>query len=542
MAAAASAPGTANLNTAVTGPQRGTPEDWRVLLALALYRLLLIALLLTLEQSGYSQLLFDDILLRRFHWTCVGYAIIALLMIPPAIYRWPRLEVQSHLQFAVDVLAIGALMYTTGGVSAGLGVLLMLPAVGCALLVSPRMAVVQAAAATLAMFGEEIIRQSGIGFDASEFARAGLLGLMFFAISGTASYVSLRARRSEQLAERVGSEFADLSRVNERIIETLSTGLVVIDGKRRIRIVNAAAQHLLALTRPEGRLLSDASPPLHAALERWLAGDPWQSGALAPHGDLPDVLPRFSRLGSGATTPIMILLDDASALRAQAQQLKMAALGRLSASIAHEIRNPLSAITHASQLLAESPELGGENQRLLGMVQRHGARIEKIVRDVLELSRRDAAPREHIRLRAWLLRTVALYQEGYSAQPRPIELLDVPADLTASCGASHLQQILFNLWDNSFEHGAEHGGSVVLVNAGTDAAGQPFLETADNGPGIAPELHERIFEPFFTTSARGTGLGLYLARELCEYNRARLTYLPLERGACFRITFARETS
>jgi two-component system, NtrC family, sensor histidine kinase PilS len=114
----------------------------------------------------------------------------------------------------------------------------------------------------------------------------------------------------------------------------------------------------------------------------------------------------------------------------------------------------------------------------------------------------------------------------------------VPADLSAGFGASHLQQVLFNLWDNSFEHASDPAGTVVLVSAGVDAAGQPFLETADNGPGIAPEQRERMFEPFFTTSARGTGLGLYLARELCEYNQARLSYLPQDKGACFRITFA----
>jgi two-component system, NtrC family, sensor histidine kinase PilS len=518
--------------------RRAAPEDWRILLALALYRTLLVALLLTMEQSRYSLLLFDDMNPGRFHWTCVAYAVTALLLIPPIIYRWPRLEVQAHVQFAVDVFAIGSLMYSTGGVSAGFGVLLMLPAVGCGLLVSLRMAVVQASAATLAIFSEEIIRQAGTGYEASEFARAGLLGLMFFATGSAGSYISSRARRSELLAERVGSEFADLSRVNQRVIETLSTGLVVIDADRRIRIVNAAAMRLLGMQRPEGRLLAEASPPLHRAFEQWLSGRQRDNDPLAADPSLPEVLPRFSRLGSGTGTAVMILLDDASALRAQAQQLKLAALGRLSASIAHEIRNPLSAITHAGQLLAEAPELGGENQNLLAMIQRHGARIDKIVKDVLELSRRDPAPREHIRLRAWLLRTVALYQEGYSARPRPIELLDVPADLSAGFGASHLQQVLFNLWDNSFEHASDPAGTVVLVSAGVDAAGQPFLETADNGPGIAPEQRERMFEPFFTTSARGTGLGLYLARELCEYNQARLSYLPQDKGACFRITFA----
>lgn len=522
--------------------RRNAPEDWRILLALALYRTTLILMLLSLEQSGYGRLLFDDIQQRPFHWTCIGYSLVAVLLILPVIYRVPRLEIQPHLHFAADVIAIGALMYTTGGVSAGFGVLLMLPALGCALLLSPRMAIVQAAGATLAMFSEEIIRQSGSGYEASEFTRAGLLGLMFFATSSVGSYISTRARRSEQLAERVGSEFADLSRLNDRIIDNMDTGVVVVDGERSIRTINTAASRLLQLTNPIGQPLSQMAPLLDEALDLWLRGNFEDGTALIGAAQGPEVLPRFSRLGYSRNTPIMILLDDASDLRAKAQQLKLAALGRLSASIAHEIRNPLAAITHAGQLLAESPAIDGENHRLLSMIQRHGARIDKIVRDVLELSRRDETERERIRLRDWLLRTVALYQEGHTSRPRPIELLEVPADMEISFGASHLQQVLFNLWDNSFEHARDQGDIVVLVNADMDAAGRPYLETADNGPGIAQDLHERIFEPFFTTSTRGTGLGLYLSRELCEYNQARLSHAALERGVSFRITFARDST
>ena len=530
-------------------PRRSEPEDWRVLLALALYRMLLITLLLSLDQSGYGPQLFDNMRVQRFHWTCIAYTLAALLLLLPVVYRTPRMEVQAHLHFAVDVIAVAALMYSSGGVSEGFGVLLMLPAVGCGLLLSPRLAVVQAAAATLAMFGEEIVRQSGSGYNASDFTRTGLLGLMFFATSGAGAYVSARARRSEQLAERVGSEFADLSRLNDKIIDTLATGVVVVDTERRIRTVNAAALRLLGLRNPIGRLLAKEAPALNTALESWLSGERGDNETLTARPGAPELLPRFARLGFAASTPILILLEDAAALRAQAQQMKLAALGRLSAGIAHEIRNPLTAITQAGQLLAESPAILGENQRLLAMIQRHGARIEKIVRDVLELSRRDSATREKIRLKDWLLRTVALYQEGYATNPRPIELLEVPPALEVRFDPSHLQQVLFNLWDNSFSHCAPGESAMVLINVGSDADGPAFLETADNGPGIAPELLDRIFEPFFTTSARGTGLGLYLARELCEYNQAQLTYVttavsagaPLERGACFRIRFARDT-
>lgn len=526
----------------MTELRRNAPEDWRILLGLALYRTLLVSLLVAVDQSGYSQMVFADVQGVRYRWGSIAYTIAALGLILLVIYRTPRLEIQAHVHFAVDVVAVAGLMYATGGVTAGFGVLLILPALGCGLLLRPRMAVVQASGATLAMFGEEILRQSGAGFDPSEFTRAGLLGITFFATSTVGAYISSRARRSEQLAEKMGSEFADLSRLNERIIETLYTGVVVVDAERRVRTVNHAALRLLGIKNPEGELLAKAAPSLHIALEEWLAGDLRENHPIVLNPHSPEILPAFSRLGFAAQTPILILLDDASELRAQAQQMKLASLGRLSASIAHEIRNPLSAITHAGQLIAESPEIGAENQRLLDMIRRHGARIDKIVRDVLELSRRDAVMRETLTLREWLLRAIALYEEGRSNPLRRIELLDVPPELRIRFAPSHLQQVLFNLWDNSFEHSANGQEILVLLHAGADPSGQIFLETADNGPGIPEELRERIFEPFFTTSARGTGLGLYLARELCEYNQARLSIRDAESGACLRISFARDTA
>lgn len=252
-----------------------------------------------------------------------------------------------------------------------------------------------------------------------------------------------------------------------------------------------------------------------------------------------DVIPRFTRLGWGDDAPVLILLEDAGALREQAQQMKLAALGRLSASIAHEIRNPLSAISHAGQLLAESSELQGENQRLLGMIQRHGARIEKIIRDVLSISRRETREIATLPLRNWLVRTANLYQEGHPLQQRPIEIGDIPSSLVVEFDPDHLQQVLFNLWDNSFEHAGEYN-VLVFVNAGPSRGGAVWLEVRDNGPGIPDELVEQVFEPFFTTAAHGTGLGLYLSRSLCEYNQAKLVHVPQPEGTCFRILFSQD--
>src|SRR3546814_669415 len=214
-------------------------------------------------------------------------------------------------------------------------------------------------------------------------------------------------------------------------------------------------------------------------------------------------------LGWGEQAPTLIMLEDAGALRAQAQQMKLAALGRLSANIAHEIRNPLSAITQAGQLLAEQSDFDAGNRRLLDMIQRHAVRIDHIVRNVLDISRRQPARRDALILRDSLRRSAAMYHESHARDLRSIELADVPAAITVLFDPEHLQQVLFNLWDNSFEHGGASKRSItVLVQAGIEVdSGLPWLELSDNGVGLPAEVLERLFEPFFTTHAAGTGLG-----------------------------------
>lgn len=511
------------------------PEDWRVLSALGLYRLLLVTLLILLYQGGVAAELFELLQPQMFHRICLAYAVVALVLMLLVVYRSPPLQLQAHLHFIADVAMVTLLVEATGGVEQGLGVLLLTPSVGCSLILSPRLAILQASIATLAMFGGEILRQfHRMYFDARDFTPTGVLGLILFATNLTANAVAQRARRSEALAERVGSEFVSLSRLSESVIESMQTGVIVVDADDRIRTINAAAQRLLGRHAVPERPLAEQLPRLAQLLADWRTGaiDALQPFSETVHGL--ELLPRFTRLGWGPEAAVLVLVDNATLLREQAQQMKLAALGRLSASIAHEIRNPLSAITHAGQLLAESPDIQRENQRLLDMIQRHAGRIDKIVRDVLELSKRSAAHQERLRLREWLLRTVALYQEGYPQARRPIELLEVSAAIEVAFDPGHLQQILFNLWDNSF---GQEGSIRVLLASDRLDNGRFYLDIADNGPGIPPDLADKIFEPFFTTHSAGTGLGLYLARELCEYNQARLQQLPQPRGACFRILF-----
>ena len=509
-------------------------DDWRLLQSLGLYRLLLVIVLVLLQESGAIAQLFEQILPKLFFVTCRVYALLALPLVLMTLQRRPGLTTQVISNFVVDGSAIVILVFASGGVSAGLGMLLVPSVVGTSLLLSMRLGLLAAAVATLAMFGQEVIRQFPFLYSPSDFTASGVLGVMFFVTAAAASAVARRARASEALAERVGSEFADLSRLNEVVLDTMQTGVAVVDSEDHIRALNAAATRLLDAGTERSLIL--LSPGVAAALARWRQGSASPEPPIAPaHAGGQELLVRFRRLGSAAEAPVLILLEDATRMRDQAQQIKLAALGRLSASIAHEIRNPLSAITHAGQLLAESSALATEDRRLLDIVQRHGARINTIVKDVLDLSRGAANPQVFV-LMPWLEQMCAQYRE---AHPERLPTLAGNALLQARFDPHHLQQVLFNLLDNAWLHGQREGEAPkvgILVRALYLQGGA--LEIHDDGPGVPAEVLEQLFEPFFTTETQGTGLGLYLARELCAYNQAKLSYHAGEiRGASFRITF-----
>ncbi len=530
-------PVTGTGRTTAAGPQVRI-EDWRALAVLGPYRLLLIAILLTLYRSGYAPDVFLLIRPVTFYYGCLAYALATLALLLMGYYRWPGLRIQAHLHLFTDTAVLSLLVFGAGGISSGLGILLLPPVVGSSLVVSPRLAAVHAAAATLAMFGAEFLHQvRTTDWDINDYSQVGLLGLMFFVVSLVATFVGQRARRSEAVAARVGSEYLNLSRLSESIIESMHTGVVVVDAEDRIRVANVAAQRLVGNALPSGRGVGEVAPSLVDALGGWRSGSSTPSLPIHTDDAAREITARFTRLGWSDDAPTLVMLEDAAQLREQAQQIKLAALGRLSAGIAHEIRNPLSAITQASQLLAESTEINGENQRLLAMIQRHAGRIDRIVRNVLDLSRRDPSRQRELVLRQWLTRTAALYQESHPHKPRPIEIIEADPYLRVRFDPDQLQQVLFNLWDNSFEHGTRAGHTItVLLQATRSADGNAVhLDVSDNGPGIPEDLHERIFEPFFTTHTAGTGLGLFLCRELCEYNQARLSHLPTRSGATFRI-------
>jgi two-component system sensor histidine kinase PilS (NtrC family) len=515
-------------------------EDWRILRALGLYRLLLDSLLLILFETNIGKDLFAQIAPTWFRITCIVYALAALMLLVPIQRRQPRIEIQAPLHCAVDVAAIISLLYAAGGLGSRLGILLITPVVGCAMVLQRRWAMLLPFSAMAVLFTEEVVRASP-HYSTSDLSGTILLGLILLGSTFGANTVAQRARQSEALAARVGSEFDSLSQLNQRIIENLATGVLVVDEQSRAHLLNDAARQQLGARRNDAAIeLSAVFPALDRVLQEWRVNPHLEPAPVVPRGGQPELLPRILRLNPAGTGSTLILLDETARLREQAQQMKLAALGRLSASIAHEIRNPLSAIHQAAQLLGESEQVAAADHKLVSIIERHTARIDKIINDVLNLSRRREAAPLSIELGKWLQRAVDTYSEGHPERRPSFELLLHGETLRVRFDPGQLQQILFNLWDNSFEHSGRPASTVqVRLQSGlVGTPGQPYLEVSDNGSGIPTEMLDRVFEPFFTTAHQGTGLGLYLARELCEYNQARLEYLRRQTGACFRLIFA----
>jgi len=520
-----------------------TLEDWRILRALSLYRLLLVILLLMLHESGYTGTMFGALSTGYFHSICLSYALAALLILLPVQYGFPSPRIQAHLQFGLDLAAIAGLTAAAGGASSGLGMLLVTPAVSCSLVLDRRSALLQAMAATLIVVSTEWLATNP-GQLTPDITASAVLGTILLGSSFAANAVAQRARYSEAQAARVGMDLAQLSRLNERIIANLQTGVLLINEDRQLRLLNAAARRLIGLSdaRP-GQQLDELFPTLVEALDQWQVNPLRELPPLiAPTGHH-ELIARPMALGVGAggsEASTMILLEEATRVREQAQQMKLAALARLSASIAHEIRNPLSAIHQAGQLLAESPTLTAQELRLVSMIVRHSERINRIVESVMGMSRRDEAIPARLDLHSWLIALIEQYEEGAPARVDAIQLDENSEHAVARFDPAHLQRILFNFWDNSFDHGGRPASEIrVRLHIGT--LGEPpqsYLDIMDNGLGIPSALLDRVFEPFFSTSHGGTGLGLYLSRELCDNNQARLEYRPGDPGACFRIIFA----
>ncbi|HSN17702.1 MAG TPA: HAMP domain-containing sensor histidine kinase [Gammaproteobacteria bacterium] len=525
-------------------PQAISPAEsaaWRLLNLVNLFRMVVGGLVVALFFSDRTPRLLGDVYPGLFLWTGLMYACFGALATFTVSARRPGLQLQTYSQLAADIAAVTLLMHASGGAASGLGSLLFITISINSVLLSRRMSVAFAAVAALAILAEQSLAILSGTAEQGGYAQAGIIGLILFAAALGGQYVGSRLRESEALAEKRGIDLADLSEINEYVIHHMRSGVLVVDEQDRIRMLNSAAAESLHLAPDSRTSLGEPAPRLQAELAAWRRGEsPRPATVVSPYGR--PLIPRFAAIGGTRIGGVLIFLEDASAVAEQVRQTKLATLGRLTASIAHEIRNPLSAVSHANQLLAESPKLESGDRRLIEIIDEHSRRMERIVENILQLSRRDNTRAEELDVTAWLKDFIAEFRDRHAlpadAVPLDAEYRQLPR---MRVDPTHLHQIVWNLSENALRHGSRGpaGEARVEFRIGPLAGrGSGYLEVLDRGPGISPEVAEHIFEPFYTSDPRGTGLGLFIARELCECNRAHLSYAPrLQGGSCFRIEF-----
>lgn len=474
-------------------------------------------------------------------------ASIALLTI-----RERRFDFETHttvLTFA-DVALLTMLIHASGGLSSGLGMLLVVAIAGGSLMLSRRITVFYASLAAIAVILEHAWdyltgNVTSILDLSQDFPQVGMLGVGFIVTAFLGNMLAERLRATEALAERRGVDLANLTQVNALVIQHMQIGVLVCDADGNIRLSNQAAQKFLGLGSPtlvNSQTLTAISPDLAIQLFRWLGkGQDVRKRTNFTTRNGYQVLPRFVALGDDKEAGALIFLEDMAVLKQQAQQMKISSLARLTASIAHEIRNPLGALSNAAQLLGEAAQKNDEERRLIKIIDDQSRRMNVIVENVTQLSHRDHVSPMRFALDTWLQEFTQQYADT-TRTPREIFTSSLGKNIDVCMDPEQLHQVMTNLCQNGLRHSPPYTGTPqIQLNTGLDPEQRPYLDVIDWGTGIAQDIVDFIFDPFFTTTPKGTGLGLYIARELCEGNGATLEYHPGEGkvGSRFRITFAR---
>jgi len=503
---------------------------WRSLRFFNWYRLAISALFLL------ALLFYRDILalggdnFRMFLYANCGWLGLAAVfhIIMRRWQSWFTAQLTAHI--ITDVAALVLLMHASGGIRSGLGVMLLISLAAAALVSRGTLLLFYAAVASIAVLLEQTYWVLVLDASTANYLQPGLLSMGYFATALITNQLALRVIRNERVARQRGVDLADQLRINQLVIQDVQDGVMVVDANDLVRLHNPQVSILLGRAAPE----LDQVDRYSEDLARHLAG--WRGGGLSSISlRFPDsgrlVRARFVAAGVGGGSFALVFLEDLSKQQEHAQQLKLAALGRLTANIAHEIRNPLSAITHASDLLVEEGR-SESRARLTRIIRDNAQRLDRMVRDVLELSRRDRTRRESIALPGYLSAFVDEFVQIENI-PASVFVIDAAEDIRIEIDRVHLHQVLWNLVRNSWRHSRKVNGSVrlVLMRRGTRVE----LHIIDDGDGVLRELQPQLFEPFFTTFSSGTGLGLYIARELCAANGASLDYVDREGGADFCI-------
>lgn len=514
---------------------------WVSLRFFNIYRLLLAAAFLAAVTVFGDSLNFGSHNLTQFKYVSGAYLLLAVVfqVLLERIRGFFNFQLSMHV--IADIVATVLLMNASDGFRSGLGVMLLISLAAAALVSRGALMLFYAALASIAILLEQTYWVLVFDRGEANFVQPGLLSIGYFATALITNQLARRVIRQERVMRQRSVDLSNQLRISQLVIQDMQDAVLVVDGNGLVRQHNPQVSLLLGWQAPELDQIENYSPEIARALARWrnAGGSDSATVMLPTSGKL--VRTRFVEAGAEGGSISLVFLEDLSRLQEQAQQMKLAALGRLTANIAHEIRNPLSAISHASELLLEE-QRGPSEDRLLHIIQDNSKRLDRMVRDVLELTRRDRVHQESIRLAVFLPSFIDEFAQN-ERFPRSGFALQVHEASEIVFDRVHLQQVLWNLLRNAWRHSRQQEASVRVVVKRN--ANRVELDVIDDGEGVPTHLRQQLFEPFFTTYSGGTGLGLYIAREMCAANAAILEYAaPSEDagGADFRILCGRRAA
>ncbi|MES2190503.1 MAG: ATP-binding protein [Pseudomonadota bacterium] len=529
------------------GPAENAPGVWeaepdlgsfsRLWRAFMSARVTIAAVLVVLQGSIYA---LGSVPSRWAVVVCTGYLCATLMVLMLAQPRPPsnKFDLQWLYTIGVDVMAFSALSYLqSGGVN--YTPLFALPVLLAAILGPLLLALGTAASVTLFLLGHAWwLSLHAMGELPSRFLQAGLTGSGFFAVALLANQLALRLAREEQRAEASQSVARIQTQVNELVVETLTDGVLVIDSNGIVRSANPASTRLLAthdVVRMAPFVLANEAPwqPLAEIMRRtFMLGTPQEADVSLDARRL-HVRTRLAASHDRRHESLCVMfLEDLREMEARVRTEKMAAMGRMSAAVAHEIRNPLAAISQANALLEEDLQDPAHKQ-LTAMVRQNAQRLAKIVDEVLNISRVQISEPEQVSAVLDLDETVMRVSADWAAQTSSGGLIKVEtqaAQATIVFDTEHLRRVMINLLDNALRYATRKPGAIEVATQ-LPEPGQARLSVWSDGQPLEKTVQTHLFEPFFSSESRSTGLGLYICRELCERYGAMIGYQRATRHA-----------
>ena len=524
------------------------PEQiYNVSVVYNIYRIIL-PLVLLVSSVGPGSTLLGDLDPSLFVQVCTVYAVFGIV-ITLFIPIGTRIVNSSHIltgSLIIDIFAITLLTYSSGGMISGLGLLLIVTVASGSILIRGRISTFLAAVAALSLIYSELYLTLSLDNSANQFVQTGILGGILFVTSLYIQTLTNRIYKASVLADKQASDIVDLEKLNNEIIQRMRTGVVVVDTEHQIVSMNSAARSILLpiLQETEGeseQQIQHLPTVLSEQLALWKINSKRQPQPIVIPNSKRQVQLNFAFLNPDSDSDVLVFLEDNRQIVQRVRQMKLASLGRLTASIAHEVRNPLGAISHASQLLRESVTVTEDDKRMIEIILDHCNRVNLIIEDVLDASRHDDTTANLILLDQWLSDFIENYKATHELCDE-IVLEVVTPDVKINVIEGQLEQVLNNLFDNGLRYSFKNTGRATLhIQSGLDNKDgdvQRYVHIIDDGPGINEEDENRLFEPFHTTESSGTGLGLYISKELCEANQSQLVYGRTATGkSCFSIYF-----